>query len=293
MELKVGKTTAEIILDSKNGDSRLTTFLLRYPRMIHAELMTHRMFSRNASSSRAIPAKKMLDNIANYLFVPLKFQKPHKGMQGTEYHEGESEEKCKEAWLHAASLNLGIAKGWTEGGEDGEEIFTKQLINRITEPYSYITVLVSATNYSNWFGLRRHEAAEIHIQELANKMWDVYSQSTPQELKHGEWHLPFITEEEKDIPHEDKVTLSLARSAWTSYRTPDGQIPSLERCRKIVDQLFSHQPIHASPAEHVAQAVVGWNNNDKCGNFDKNWVQYRKTMKGEMINPEELTDGKL
>ena len=49
---------AEVLIDSVNpAGQRLTTFVLRFPRFVLSEFNTHRMFSRNASSSRAIPTR--------------------------------------------------------------------------------------------------------------------------------------------------------------------------------------------------------------------------------------------
>ena len=78
--------SAEIIADSKNqfGD-RITTFILTFPRIVLAEFNTHRMLSRNSASSRAIPFEKMVQMVQDDPFIPIKWMKDHKGMQGTEY----------------------------------------------------------------------------------------------------------------------------------------------------------------------------------------------------------------
>ena len=142
---------AEIVADSINqqGD-RLTSLVLTYPRIIHAEMMTHRMFSRNASSSRAVPVQKMIEAVKNNTFCPFEFQKAHKGMQGSEYFTDEDKEDCIKLWLESAELALQQAEKMKEKG------ITKQIINRILEPYQYYTVLITGSKegWDNFFELR-------------------------------------------------------------------------------------------------------------------------------------------
>ena len=226
------KIEAKIIADSINlqGD-RITTYLLTYPRFIHSELMTHRMFSRNSASSRAIPFKKMVEMVEEDPFIPIAWQKDHKGMQGSEYLDSKVP-SCEGEWLRARSQAVRFARELNTHG------VTKQLCNRLLEPFMWHTVLVTATSYENFFELRcpKYEiyagpedipeyfcsgrswkefmksnnglagdfdtqniverlqysksGAEIHIQALAEAMYDAVNESTPKELKSGEWHIP-------------------------------------------------------------------------------------------------------
>ena len=216
----------EIVADSLNTfGNRITTFKLIYPRIIHSELMTHRVFSRNAASSRAVPVKKMIESVRNNMFTPLAIQKAHKGMQGSDYFEGVELEQAKQLWIESAELALQQAEKMEKFG------ITKQLINRILEPYQYYQVLVTATELDNFFELRcpkykdslneiykskkdylektleedkykpnidldwyliNQSQAEIHIQALAEAMWDAMNESTPKKLQAGEWHMPMI-----------------------------------------------------------------------------------------------------
>lgn len=141
----------EIVADSVNqfGD-RLTSLVLTYPRIIHAEMLTHRMLSRNASSSRAVPIQKMIEAVKNNTFCPFEFQKAHKGMQGSEYFTGQDREDCIKLWLESAELALQQAEKMKEKG------ITKQIINRILEPYQYYTVLITGSKegWYNFFELR-------------------------------------------------------------------------------------------------------------------------------------------
>lgn len=220
------KIKATIVADSTDSrGNRAVTYILQYPRFIHAELLTHRMFSRNAASSRAIPALKMIEDVENAPFIPIAWQKAHKGMQGTEYFTTPEEIEVREyAWLTASEDAITNAKQMLEQG------VTKQLINRLLEPFQWYTCLVTATEYDNFFELRcpqykvhKGEDAvlykswkdcakeepmidpdtsdlyklqynvgqgEIHISLLAEAMWDARNESTPKQLKAGEWHIP-------------------------------------------------------------------------------------------------------
>lgn len=153
---------AEIVADSVNqqGD-RLTSLVLTYPRIIHAEMLTHRVFSRNASSSRAVPVKKMIESVRNNTFCPIGFQKSHKGMQGNEYFTGEDKEECIKLWLESAELALEQAEKMDKKG------ISKQIINRILEPYQYYTVLITGSKegWDNFFELR-NPVYEIDLDNL-------------------------------------------------------------------------------------------------------------------------------
>ena len=141
----------EIVADSINQQNdRLTSMVLTYPRIIHAEMMTHRMFSRNASSSRAVPVDKMIKAVRENTFCPFEFQKAHKGMQGSEYFIGKDKQECVDLWLESAELALQQAEKMKAKG------ISKQIINRILEPYQYYTVLITGSKegWDNFFNLR-------------------------------------------------------------------------------------------------------------------------------------------
>ena len=162
------KTRVEVVADSINqqGD-RLTSLVLTYPRIIHAEMLTHRMFSRNASSSRAVPIQKMIEAVKNNTFCPFEFQKAHKGMQGSEYFTGQDKADCIKLWLESAELALQQAEKMKEKG------ITKQVINRILEPYQYYTVLITGSKegWDNFHSLR-NPIYEIDLDNL-DKLKDV------------------------------------------------------------------------------------------------------------------------
>lgn len=276
---------ARILADSMAPSGvRLTTFLLKYPRFIHSEFMTHRMFSRNASSSRAIPFKRRIEEIEKELAAPIQFRANQKGMQGGAALE--DQEAALRIWRAAAKDAIKQAEKLNKLGAH------KQYVNRIIEPFTHITVVCTATDYANFFGLRYHTAAQPEIAELARQMYYLYITNSVRNLDTGEWHLPFITQEEEstaweDGDYEDLLQMSVARCARVSYERHEGGTPTLEEDKKLYERLLGAQPIHASPAEHQAMAVA--DPNVRSGNF-RGWIQHRKTLRGENI---EKFDGPI
>ena len=276
---------ANIILDSISPDGvRLTTLELIYPRFIHSEFMTHRMFSRNASSSRAIPVKKMIDRIRNDPAMPIHWGQNQSGMQAN--NEIENIEQAKQAWINAANAACDTAQTMLEMG------LHKQVINRITEPFAHIHVVCTATEWENFFILRDHVDAQPEIRELAIQMKNAFLNSTPTLKEYGQWHLPFVLEEEKkttDIVMLRK--LSTARCARVSYLTHDGIKPDEVKDLQLYDRLITSKPIHASPTEHQATPIdpisLMRNSSKKLiateewsGNF-RGWIQHRKLIENQ------------
>jgi thymidylate synthase ThyX len=261
--------TAEVIADSVNpsGD-RLTTFVLQFPRIVLAEFNTHRAVSRNSASSRAIPFKKMLEKVNAAPFVPIAFQKEHTGMQGSEYMEGEELKEAVRTWLEARDKAV-------EGALKLSELkVTKQLSNRVLEPFLYHTVIGTATNWENFFALRAHEAAEIHISDLAYKMLGAYNSSSPKNLNYGEYHIPFGDRMEEGLNDEQKIKVATSRCARVSYDNFEGD-GSVEKDFALFDRLSTMG--HWSPFEHVAQVAPFWQKG-QGGNLSDTWKQLRKTF---------------
>lgn len=286
--------TARTVLRSRNAsapDRVLSTLLLRYPRFIHAEVMTHRAFSRNAASSRAIPVARMIDDILADTAMPLHWGKNQKGMQAESefdgfegyvrnpWHNGQTPRGSilspQQAWTAARDKAIDMARSFEATG------YHKQVVNRLLEPFMHITVLVSATEWGNFLELRDHEDAEPHIAMLAREVRACLDdESTVQTLQPGEWHLPFVGNEDwEGIPHQGPFgtdaelalarKLSVARCASTSYRTVDGFDMTLDRAVALHDKLVGARPQHASPCEHVAQ-VDGWDDGEP-GSYAPHW----------------------
>ena len=154
------KIEAKIIADSLSPQGhRITSYLLTYPRFIHSELMTHRMFSRNSASSRAIPFERMVKMVEEDPFIPIAWQKHHSGMQGSEYLTDRKHENAVYEWLKSRDLAVKQAKMMNNDG------VTKQLCNRLLEPFMWHTVLVTATEWDNFFELR-NPIYEIDLDNL-------------------------------------------------------------------------------------------------------------------------------
>ncbi len=263
---------------SEAGD-RLTTLQLKYQRMIHSEFMTHRVFSRNASSSRAIPVKKMIAQVWNDPAMPVHWGKNQAGMQAYGELYGL---KCKTAiglWKLAAKGACVIAWGMTKVG------LHKQVANRILEPFQYIHVVVTATEWTNFFALRDHEAAAPEIRNLAREMkWQIEG-SFPRRLRRGEWHLPYVTSEEAWVLGTIIASkVSAARCARVSYLKHDGEKSSVTEDLDLYQRLVGSMPIHASPVEHQATPDTPdgnhWEHPELHGNF-KGWIQNRKMVESD------------
>lgn len=141
---------AQVVGDSISGTgSRITTMLVTLPRIILAELNTHRVFSRNSASSRAIPFEKMVDAVEENPFVPLAWQKNHKGMQGTEYiTDPDQIQALKLSWHQGLDDAVWSARKLYSKG------LTKQICNRLLEPFMWHTCLITSTEWENFFNLR-------------------------------------------------------------------------------------------------------------------------------------------
>lgn len=282
---------AEIICDSVNDlGNRLTTYVLYYPRFIHSELMTHRVFSRNSSSSRAIPIEKMINSIMEDTAYPIHWGKNKKGMQADEECDSPIYTKFndfdmidrrydpldkKTIWNIARDNAIAIARGYAEAG------YHKQIVNRLLEPFMHMRVILSGTEFDNFFKLRNHPDAQPEIRELARQMQVLYWNNNPKFIDWNEWHLPFITKNEEHLTLIDKIYLSVARCASVSYKTVDGFDMTLEKATEIYDKLTNSNPIHASPFEHVATPSEQFNRNF-CG-----WTQYR-TIFEEFLDKDWL-----
>lgn len=258
--------SAKMILDSISPQGiRLRTFLLRYPRFIHAELMTHRMFSRNASSSRAIPVHKMIADLRLDPAMPVYWGSAKPGMQAGDELTGQELLDVKAHWLDLMEQAIISATFMMQAG------LHKQVANRVLEPWGHITVVVTATDFENFYALRRHKDAQPEIKELADLMWALESASMPKLLTPGDWHLPFINDDDwevartfsqenrvtRDMPRHEEILevlkrVSVARCARTSYLTHEGKITTVPEDYLLYDRLVVSKPLHASPAEHQA-----------------------------------------
>lgn len=252
---------------SPNGN-RLTTFEITYPRFVHSELMTHRMFSRNSASSRAIPIKTMIQNVLDDPVMPVWWGKNQAGMQAKEELTDDALSNAKRNWLLArddAIENCGIL---------ADIGLHKQIANRLLEPWMWITVIVSATDWDNFFHLRCHPDAQPEIQKIAYMMQDSYSYAVPTKAY---YHLPLMDQWTKDWAGDKDALVkkvSVGRCARVSYLTHDGKRDpqaDVDLCDRLI------QSGHWSPFEHVATAME---TDEYYGNF-RGWLQFRKEFAEE------------
>jgi len=266
--------------------------------------MTHRVFSRNASSSRAIPVERMIEEVKNDPYIPASWGANRPGMQADEEIDAITRATAREIYLDQLYTTLANARDLARLNPAPH----KQIINRLLEPFAHITVLVTSTRWANWFALRDHGDAEPNIAELARNMRTVWNESIPTEIPHGGWHLPFIDPTSGDVEHaaafllahsptlgdnpdllEHEIfwilaKLSAARCARVSYNNHDGTTPKLLKDLELFEKLMGGNPLHASPAEHQAQPDrkfgPAWEHPELHGNFH-GWKQFRKNFYNE------------
>lgn len=255
---KSGLISVEVIKDSYNQhhNSRITTLILEYPRIVHSELMTHRVFSRNASSSRAIPVSKTIEQVLTNPAMPVRFGKNQAGMQDA--GEYEHSDGIKALWIDAGRKACSAAEVMNDMKAH------KQVINRLLEPWQFMRVCLTSTNWKNWDTLRNHTDADPTIHALAESIIEARSKSTPNKLGVGQWHVPFVDEKISDglqyfydnsgkiLTEQEALMISCSCAAQTSYRKLD---ESLEKAADIYKKLIESKPAHASPWEHSAQAI--------------------------------------
>lgn len=241
--------TAKIIAHSKSvvSGKEIVTFELQYPRFILAELNTHRLFSRNSASSRAIPVAKMIEQVRHDPAMPVHWGKNQPGMQAKEELEGESYWETKRQWWLAGDNAADAAQAMQDAGAH------KQIVNRILEPFQMMKTVLTATEFDNFFWLRKHADAQPEIKLLAERMWEALQASSPVNLEAGDWHTPYFGAgywlEGCGVPLEDALAISSSCCAQVSYRKLDD---SLEKAKYIFDKLIESKPCHASPTEHQA-----------------------------------------
>jgi hypothetical protein len=257
--------TADIIADSISEHGvRLTTFSLTYPRIIHGEVMTHRVFSRNAMSSRAIPVSKLISEVWNDPFIPMVWGSNKPGMQAGAEVTGARRALAKFTWVAASKAACVFAWGLSKLG------LHKQIGNRILEPFQWMRTVVTATEWDNFFELRAHPDAEPHFQGLAKHMQFAMDISIVRELRLGQWHLPYV-----DSVAMLDCKISAARCARVSYLTHEGRTPSVEADLALYERLAGSDPKHLSPLEH--QATPALSADTRSGNLT-GWIQFRQII---------------
>lgn len=274
---------AEILASSINLKGvRLVTWLLTYPRIIHSEFMTHRAFSRNAASSRAIPFRRMLAMALENTAFPEYWGGEKAGMATAEQVDEATRRMLEHDWKVASSLMVDQAQRMHQRGVH------KSIPNRLLEFCSHITVVATASEHDNFFHLRASPQAEPTFQKLAYVMLEKYLERPSEQLDWGQWHLPFGDRMPADLDLETRLKVAVARCARVSYLTFDGE-HSVEKDVELHDKLAKAG--HWSPFEHIAQAHTSpyGRSNFDFGQTLSGWTQYRKMFEGERAQNVDLT----
>ena len=316
-----GGIVARIVADSVSEfGNRITTFELEYHRFIHAEMLTHRTFSRNAMSSRAVPVKTLIEQVRNNPATPIHWGKNQAGMQAKEEVQGKIianiggiyfDTTPKDLWKEVSEVAAKYAEEMSNAG------LHKQVVNRLLEPFQMMKVVLTATEFDNFFWLRLDPDAQPEIQELAKCMYEAMQESEPEVLKAGEWHTPYVGH--ADAPHdnseiaycvyesgvekyitvEEAKAISASCCAQVSYRRLDN---TYEKAIGVYERLgVGGNKIHASPFESVATPMTctnisnlpegtvweeGVTHVDADGDFWsgnlKGFVQLRQQLKGSV-----------
>lgn len=283
--------SAKIIVDSVSPQGiRLTTMQITLHRYVLAEFNTHRMFSRNFRSSRAVPVAKLLHEVHTNPAMPIHWGKNQPGMQAHEDLHPDAREEGMAAWKRASGMAADMAEHMAQYGVH------KQVANRVIEPYLYVHGIVTATDYANFYALRRHPDAQPEMKALADAMWDAQQASKPTLLQPGQWHLPYVEGFDLEALAQGLTTsetlkkVSVARVARVSYNNHDGSAPDIVKDIDLHDSLLSAG--HMSPFEHQATPdafQIGhdsfdrtWLHPEQHGNL-VGWCQYRKSLPNEWV----------
>ena len=271
------KILADTVATNATGeDVRLTSMEIVFPRFLLAEFNTHRVFSRNSASSRAIPVERRIAQVKETPFVPEAFTRNKRGMQADENVNEYVNAAAVKAWLRARDAAIAEAERLVELGVH------KQHANRVLEPWCWHTVVVTATDWANFFALRCDIAPQPEMQIIAKLMRDGYLNSEPRRKPEGTWHLPYLTDDELYRPADgfdyvEAVKVSVVRCAAVSYERQHIE-RSFEDCVKRHDELAKMG--HWSPFEHQARIDA---RHYVRSNFRPPFLQYRKFFGGEEI----------
>lgn len=268
MQYKYDMITAEVVAKtrSKSGVT-ITSLAIQYPRFILAEVNTHRVLSRSTASSRAIPLAQRIQEVRDAMYVPASTIPliNQRGMKSTQTMDDATASMAQELW----------ARGGAQMAEIAEQLATlsmhKQHANRILEPWVWAKTIVTATEWDNFFSLRRSSEAQPEFEELAHKMFEADRSAVATggliecDHTHGaprveQWHLPFIdTEADQGLlgtgSMEDIVNVSAARCARVSYMSlKTGKRSTLEEDKELARSLLLNG--HMSPFDHPGYADV-------------------------------------
>lgn len=271
--LSLNKTwpKARVLLDSINlNGQRVITLEVFLHRFVLAEFNTHRVFSRNSASSRAIPISKVIDQVKSNPAFPLEWGKNCPGMSSKSSLDNEQIKEAEKIWIESIDLMIKQAEKLNQLGVH------KQIVNRLLEPFKWHQLIVTSTEWDNFFKQRIHPEAQPEIRAAAEAMKQAIDQSKPQILLADQWHLPLILfdeQEEANLPLTIQKEVSVARCARVSYLTHHNT-RSIDEDIKLYDKLYQANPPHLSPFEHVCRP-------SRPGEEEANlvgWISFRREM---------------
>ena len=321
---------AKIILDSISpAGNRLTTVQITFPRIVLAEVVTHRLLyettrgeveytctartatrelSKNSSSSRAIPSWRLAEQVLEDPYVPTPFTKNCKGMQAKERLAAHESHEAECVWVEMVQANVEAC------GQLHNLGVHKQQANRLIEPFAWVTQLLTATQdgWANFFHQRCHQDCQPEFRKVARMLYLKYRDSKPAEVCLGGWHLPFITDSlivatrsfatEYDVQKLKNVSAGMC--AWVSYQPPgEVALPAkdlMEKALNTCDKLMGDSPygrtsgpLHASPFEHQATPAASAAEAARYRSNLTGWVQRRKMMNGEFITEYKPSESEI
>lgn len=307
MEPHLTEISARTVLHSISPEGHeLLTVEYTAPRFILAEINTHRVKSRNARSSRAVPSRTLFAEVQECPVIPIDWGANRPGMQATESIPSGNIAQAEAIWLEARDAALRSAEALAALG------IHKQVVNRVIEPFMWARGLISATEWNNFFALRCHPDADPHMELLAEKIREAKASSIPQRLKPGEWHLPYVLPGDREAvltqiartgtygslgstADEALRLISVARCARVSFKAFDtGEANPRRDYERGVERLQS-RPLHASPFEQIAtpddwvskakwdgEIIVSWRHPAEHGNY-VGWRQWRRMLPGHYV----------
>lgn len=231
-----------------------------------------------------MPVAKFLEMVRTNPAMPIHWGKNQAGMQAREETEDFILDPVTGAslpadlfWFAAAQSAAAYSEAMAAAG------YHKQIANRLTEPFQWMSTIVSSTTFANFFSLRDHEDAQPEfrheaklMREALNASWPVLRPGARQDIEAG-WHLPFVTQKEREQDQDQPMrlaSLSAARCARASYMNHEGTVPDQGKDMETFFKLKDSAPMHASPLEHQAFAHAG---SYPCRNFH-GWYQHRATI---------------
>lgn len=239
---------------------KIVTLVLEYPRVIHSQLLTHRVFTKNSSSTRAVPAKRVIEQLrakpAEYLWTSNQA-----GMQGNRIEDEGRLDTIEVLFESARDSQIRLVERLTD--PNGLNVH-KQNACRLLEPFQNIRVCLTSTEWDNWDWLRIDPEAQGEIVDLANMIKQARDEADYEPLSPGDWHVPFVTRKrdsrdvlryyvgETEVEVDVAIKVSMSCAAQTSYRVLN---ETVEKAEDIMGKLFTGRKVHASPSEHQATPI--------------------------------------